>query len=179
MTSKIQLNTTSYTIMSDLEKQFIAGYEAYSDAIYRHCYFRIGQKAEAYDLMQETFTRAWDYLAAGKSIDNLRAFLYRVATNLIIDRSRKHHEQSLEQLMDEGFQPSSSLHLKLPSTLDAKAALAVIDQMEESQRQVIIWRYVEDMRPKDIARLTGESENVISVRLHRAMKQLKQLLSYE
>ena len=165
--------------MSDLEKQFIAGYEAYSDAIFRHCYFRIGNRAEAYDLMQETFIRTWDYLTKGQSIDNLRAFLYRVATNLIIDRSRKHREHSLEQLMEGGFQPSALDHEKISSAIDARAALTMINKLDETHRQVIIWRYVEDLRPKEIARLTGESENVISVRLHRAIKQLKQLLTYE
>ncbi|MFH0873854.1 MAG: sigma-70 family RNA polymerase sigma factor [Candidatus Komeilibacteria bacterium] len=162
--------------MSDLEKQFIAGYEAYSDAIFRHCYFRVGDRGEAFDLMQETFTRTWDYLAGGKSIDNLRAWLYRVATNLIIDRSRKHQESSLDQLMDQGFQPMSNHYEKLTSSIDAKAILVILDKLEAGHRQVIIWRYVEDLRPKDIAQLTGESENVISVRLNRALKQLRQLL---
>src|SRR5579863_136343 len=71
------------------EKEFLEAYQHYADAIYRHCYFRVYNKELAEDLTQETFIKTWKYITEGKEIKNLKAFLYKVAVNLIIDNSRK------------------------------------------------------------------------------------------
>src|SRR3989344_5246570 len=71
------------------EKEFLDAYQQYADAIYRHCYFRVYNKDLAEDLTQETFIKTWKYLSEGKEVKNIKAFLYRVAVNLIIDHSRK------------------------------------------------------------------------------------------
>lgn len=166
--------------MSELERQFLDAYEAHADAIFRHCYFRVHDREEAQDLMQETFTRTWDYLAEGKTVDNIRAFLYRIATNLIIDRSRKKSSHSLDELTEGGLQIADpQAHHQVATTVDVHQALKILDQLPDEQRILVTMRYVEDMRPKDIARILGLSENVVSVRLHRALKTLQQLYHYE
>ena len=71
------------------EQEFSALYHQHADAIYRHCYFRVHNKDLAEDLTQETFIKTWKYIIEGKEIKNMKAFLYRVALNLIIDHSRK------------------------------------------------------------------------------------------
>src|SRR3989344_3440161 len=71
------------------EEAFTQGYQTHADAIYRHCYFRVHNKELAQDLTQETFIKTWKYIIEGKEIKNLKAFLYKVAINLIIDDSRK------------------------------------------------------------------------------------------
>ena len=75
---------------------FLTAYDKYADAIYRHCFFRVFSKEKAEELTQETFMRTWQYLEDGKEVLNLRAFLYRVANNLIIDHSRKKKEERLD-----------------------------------------------------------------------------------
>src|SRR3989344_7747615 len=71
------------------EKEFLDAYEQHADAIYRHCYFRVYNEDLAKDLSQETFIKTWKYVTEVKEIKNIKAFLYRVAVNLIIDNSRK------------------------------------------------------------------------------------------
>ena len=78
---------------------FSDAYEEYKDAIFRHCYFHTFDREQAKDAMQETFIKTWQYLESGHKIDNLRAFLYKVATNLIINAARKKKSVSLEGLM--------------------------------------------------------------------------------
>jgi DNA-directed RNA polymerase specialized sigma24 family protein len=90
---------------SDLENEFMQAYDNFADAIFRHCYYRVFDRERGKDLMQETFMRAWQYLNKGEKVLNMRAFLYRIANNLIIDESRKKKEQSLEQLQEAGFDP--------------------------------------------------------------------------
>ena len=156
-------------------EQLLGAYDQYSDAIFRYCFVRLRQREVALDLTQDAFIRTWEYLRQGNSIENIRAFLYRVANNLIIDYVRKRRESSLDSLMEQGFdvpfEEKSILHAKL----DAQYALKVVDKLDDKYRDVVVLRYIEDLPIKEIAQIIGESENVVSVRLHRAIQQVKKL----
>ena len=162
---------------TDVMEQFAKAYDELSDAIFRHCWFRIGDREKAKDLMQETFTRSWQYITQGTTVNNLKSFLYRVANNLIIDEYRKKKELSLDGLMADGFEPGFNEIKTTEQAIDAKLALAVIDQLDEKYREAILMRYVDELSPKEIAEITGENENNISVRLHRGLKQLKEIIN--
>lgn len=159
------------------EQEFLRTYDALADAIFRHCYYRVYDREQARDLAQETFTRTWAYLAAGQEVKNIRAFLYRVANNLIIDESRKKKSLSLDELQEAGWEPSSQEHLQLDVTVDAAAVVSIIRQLPPDQRDILIMRYVDNLSPKEIGKILDLSANVISVRIHRAMHQLRQLLN--
>lgn len=165
--------------MDKREHDFMQAYEQHSDAIFRHCYFRVYDRETALDLVQETFTKTWAYIAAGNKIDNVRAFLYRTATNLIIDRSRKATTDSLEQLQDQGFEPATHIKDQVEAGIDLKILLKVIGRLDVIYQEVIRLRYIEGLKPREIAEITGESPNVISVRLHRGLAQLAQFLPHE
>lgn len=155
------------------EHEFIRHYDAYSDALFRHSYFRVFERERARDLVQETFTRTWGYLLQGKQIDNMRAFLYRVLNNLIVDESRKKRPLSLDELEEKGLEPSEDHRERIAANIEAKVFLRMLDEVSEKHRDVIIMRHVDDLGPKDIAAITGESENTVSVRIHRAMQELR------
>ncbi len=163
--------------MSDSANQhFRRLYESYSDAIFRHCYYRLNDRERALDLVQDTFLRTWQYLGAGHTIDNMRAFLYRVANNLIIDDRRKKQLLSLDQLKEDGFEPASNADQRLKNTIEAGDVLSTLNRLEPNEREVVLMRYVNDLKPKEIAEILDESPNVISVRLHRAVKHLREIL---
>lgn len=162
---------------TDIMEQFMKAYEDLSDAIFRHCYFRIGDRERAKDLMQDTFTRSWQYILSGTEIKNLKAFLYRVANNLIIDEYRKKKELSLDGLMAEGFDPGFDDRSRLEHGIDARLIMATVNRMDEKYRDAVMMRYVDDLSPKEIAEALGESENNVSVRIHRGIKQLKEILN--
>lgn len=156
----------------ETHKEFLAAYDQFADAIFRHCYFRVFNRDRAKDLMQETFTRAWEYLAEGKRVDNLRAFLYRVATNLIIDEARKKKAVSLETLAEEGFDPPAE-DGRLIEGIDARLILRFLKEIEPAYREVVAMRYLEGLSPKEIAEALNENENAVSVRIHRGIKKLR------
>src|SRR5438045_2414242 len=89
------------------QQEFLKAYDEYADAIFKHCYFRVSSRTKAEDLTQETFMKAWHYFAEGSVIENVKALLYRIATNLIIDEYRRKKEESLENLMThaDAFDP--------------------------------------------------------------------------
>ena len=162
-----------------LQDEFIKAYEQYSDAIFRHCYYRIYHRERARELTQDVFMKTWRYIAEGKQVENLRAFLYRVANNIIIDEVRKKKEASLEQLSEAGFNPGTDPQPQLAAGLELEKTLVVLNQLDEKYKTVITLRYVEGYSPREIAKIFNESENTVSVRLHRGLKQLRSLIAYE
>lgn len=156
---------------------FIDFYNVLSDAIFRHVYFRVFDRERAKELTQETFMRTWQYIAAGKEIKNHKAFLYKVANNLIIDESRKKKSLSLDELKESGFDPGFEEREHIQNSLDAESAKIVIKTLAEKYRDVVMMRYVDGFSPKEIARMIGETENVVSVRIHRGLKQLNKIFA--
>src|SRR3989344_6051013 len=159
------------------EKLLIEEYDAYADAIFRHCYFRVFSRERAKELMQETFLRAWDTMIQGKEIRHMRGFLYRIANNLIIDESRKKKEQSLDALEEEGFDPPDESQENVGAkTVDGEIVLSLLHELEDPYREVVTLRYIDGFRPMEIADILGVSANVVSVRLHRGIAMLQELL---
>lgn len=158
------------------EEEFIKAYDAYADAIFRHCYFRVFDRERAREMMQETFTRSWDYMVKGGTIAQLRSFLYMTANHLIIDHARKRKEASLETMQEHGFEPSHNEQELRETEIDAQNIIGVLNQLDEKYRDVILMRYHDGLKPKEIARILNETVNVVSVRINRGIKQLRALL---
>ena len=170
----------------DPEERFLTAFEEYSDALFRHAALRLRDRERAIDIVHDTFTKAWSYLRAGHEIGSFRPFLYKVLNNLIIDEYRRRRETSLDALLeeegvDEGdfAELSESTVEALAATLDGKKAFAVLETLPDAYREVVILRFVDGLGPKEISELIEVSENVVSVRLHRALKLLREYIETE
>lgn len=172
--------------MRDLQKDFAAAFEAYSDELFRHASMRLSDRERALELTQECFAKAWEYAQKGSEIQELRPFLYRTLRNLIIDEYRRKKSVSLEGLV-AGEDDERSVEDLLPpdesNTLEAaverfdgKRALAALQELPELYREALTLRYVDGLNPGEIGAIVGESENAVSVRIHRGLKKLKALL---
>jgi RNA polymerase sigma-70 factor (ECF subfamily) len=152
-------------------------YDENAQALFRYCYFRVFDRERAKDLMQDAFTKTWEYAAKGNEIDSPKAFLYRVAHNLAINDIRKSgRTTSLETMNEEtGFDPSSEDHERVTVEAEVREMLDKVKELKEEDVQVLTLRYVADMAIKEIAKSLGESENAISVRIHRATERLKKV----
>ncbi|MBI3573547.1 sigma-70 family RNA polymerase sigma factor, partial [Candidatus Kaiserbacteria bacterium] len=167
--------------MASQKQAYMEAYENYADAIFRHCFFRLSDREKALDITQETFTRAWDYLAEGKTIEKFKPFLYRIAGNLIIEEYRKKKHVSLDAFLDDEMHDEgmiSALHDdgafdRLADAFDAKLAEDALQKLSEPYREVLILRFIDGLSPKEIAIHLEERENTVSVRIHRAKKKKK------
>jgi RNA polymerase sigma factor (sigma-70 family) len=159
--------------------RFLRAYDELSDAIFRHCYYRCFDREKAQELMQECFMRTWEKLAAGDDIQNLRAFLYRVATNLVIDASRRKTSDSLDALTESGgFEPvDATAAARIVGSAEAARIVQFLDRLEPAYRRVITLRFIDGLTPKEIAETLGETENAVSVRLHRGIARLKEFFA--
>lgn len=158
------------------EQQFLELYEGQADAVFRHCFFKVSDRELARDLTQEAFMKTWKALAEGQVLENPKAFLFRVAGNLVIDHYRRKKEVSLDVLQEAGFDPSNDDYEAILVHADVEHVQGVLMQLEETHREIIVLRYVNDLSIAEIAESLQESENVVSVRIHRAVQKLKEIL---
>ena len=166
----------------DHVKDMSTAYEAYADAIFRFCFFKLSNRELAKDLTQETFLKTWSYLAGGGEVKGLKVFLYATANHLIIDEYRKKGRQlkvadSLDRLQESGFDPSFDDTDSWIDKLDGQRALELINQLPKLYKDVLFMRYVEDLSLEEIHQLTGESDNTISVRIHRGIEKLRKIIN--
>lgn len=168
---------TSYSMDQDETKAyFLQIHDSYADDIYRFCLLKVSNRELAQDLTQEVFTRFWQALREGTVMRSERALLYTVARNLIIDWYRKKKESSLDVLTEAGLEFTGEGAADVEREALMGEALRMINELDEPSREALLMRYVEGLSPKEIADLTGESANAVSVRLNRAMKKVRVLM---
>jgi RNA polymerase sigma-70 factor, ECF subfamily len=167
--------------MESQEDRFLKAFEDYNDALFRHASIRVSDREKAIDIVHDTFTKVWSYTRSGHQIDSYRSFLYKVLNNLIIDEYRKRKEASLDALLDvegvdEGSFPelSESTVEALAATIDGRKAFDLLAELPDVYKEVIILRFVDELGPREISELIEETENVVSVRIHRGLKLLRQ-----
>lgn len=160
------------------KKKFLEAYDAHADALFRHAYFRLHDRGRAEELMQESFLRSWEYCTKKEVPENLRAFLYRVLNNAIVDEFRKKKSVSLDTLQEEGgYEPI--VEDSLVDSFRSEHLTALLQTLPPKEREVIVFRFIDELSPPEIAAITGERENTISVRIHRAMKKLNEQVKKE
>lgn len=162
--------------MEEIKKQFENIYTEQADAIYRFCLYKTSNKQQAEDLAQEAFVRLWNSMSEEKDIDNLKAFLYQITRNLIVDFYRKKKALSLDGLQEQGFEPSNIDHEQIENKSEISIVVKVIEKLDEKYRDVVYLKLVEDMDITEIAKTLKITNNNATVRFHRGMKYLKLLI---
>ena len=165
------------TPKEEVEQKLIltVAHRDYEKKLNLHAFLKTHNRALGEDLVQDTFIKTWSYLVKGGKIDLMKAFLYHVLNNLIIDEYRKHKAVSLDLLLEKGFEPSVGDSERLLDVLDGKSALLLIQRLPITYQKVMRMRYVQDLSIKEISILTGQSKNSIAVQAHRGLEKLKVL----
>ncbi|MBT4277222.1 RNA polymerase sigma factor [Candidatus Falkowbacteria bacterium] len=151
-------------------------YDLYVDKIYRFIYFKVSRVQEAEDLTSEVFLRVWQYARDGVEIENIKAFLYRVSRNAVIDFYRKNYGKETVDLEDHNIidnLKADNLIEKIDTKAQVKEIIEKLDSIKEEYKEVILLRFVEEYSTKEIAEVMGRSKGATRVLLHRAMEALR------
>ena len=159
---------------NEAKAYFLSIYDKHADEIFRFCFMKVSNKEKAEDLTQDAFMRYWQSLRKGEAIRNDRAFLYTLARNLIIDWYRKKKESSLDAIQEEGIEFEGVGRVDVEQAAEMNEVLAIVNELDDASRDVILLRYVEGWSPQQIAELSNESANAVSVRLNRAIKKVQE-----
>jgi RNA polymerase sigma-70 factor, ECF subfamily len=163
---------------------------SYIDSLYRTALRMSGNPADAEDLVQETYLRAFRAIDQFKPGTNLRAWLFKILTNSFINEYRKRNRRprstSLDDvedyylynhLVDSGIQPSNSVPEEeaLARIADTEV-FAALDTLSDDFRQVVLLADVEGFAYREIADILGIPVGTVMSRLHRARRRLRDTL---
>jgi RNA polymerase sigma-70 factor, ECF subfamily len=172
----------------------------YRNELLVHCYRMLGSLHEAEDLVQETLLRAWEKRATLTSPGAYRAWLYRIATNLCLDRLRSAPRRSLPPETHPVSDPSNPLPKPVrepiwlepfPDDLLADqhsdpqeraesleritlAFLVALQHLTPVQRAVLLLREVLDWPTSEVAEWLNLSVPAVNSALQRARRAMRQ-----
>ena len=165
------------------KEAFVKAYDENVDDIHRFVYFKIGNKEEANDLTSVIFLKTWNHIQTNSLEDSktLRALLYKIARNAIIDYYRETSNKITASLDDEDHKIDIVDDARDPQEkIDSEANLEMIKNklplLKEEYREVIIMRFINDLTLEEIADISGKKIGNIRVLIHRALGALKSLI---
>jgi RNA polymerase sigma-70 factor, ECF subfamily len=160
----------------------------YREQLYPAALRMTGNPADAEDLVQETFTRAYASFGQFEPGTNLKAWLYRILTNTFITSCRKRQREPQPapvggtqdwQLARAASRPSSGLKPADTEVLDYlpdPRVTRALGQLSADFRTVVYLADVEGYAYREIAGIMGTPIGTVMSRLHRGRRQLRQLL---
>jgi RNA polymerase sigma-70 factor, ECF subfamily len=152
--------------------QLIAGHR---QTLYKAAMRRCRDHAAADDLVQDTCVRAWQSAASLQDESKLLPWLLRILHNVWIDLCRKP-----AKLLPVAEVPEQAIQIEEPSAWQRVTAddfHKALEQLDEPYRSIAIMQYIDNLSNADIAQKMGIPYATAATRLHRARKQLKELLS--
>ena len=158
---------------------FTALYERCVDRVYRHVYYRVSSHADADDITQEAFVKAW------QSIDKYKrtgapfvAWIITIAGNLVIDHYRR---QANVVVTDEIYEVKPAEQVQDPAreaemNFNNSVIKAAILKLKGNKQKVILMHFIDDLTYEEIAKALNKNEGAIRVIQYRALGELRSLL---
>tara|TARA_Y100000310_G_scaffold74677_1_gene70904 strand:+ start:948 stop:1445 length:498 start_codon:yes stop_codon:yes gene_type:complete len=163
------------------KKKFIKLYDKYANDIFRFIYFKISSREKAQDLASEVFLRFWRLIKIKNQelrIKNKRAFLYKIARNLVIDyyRKKSSKEVPLKDEIAEILPGKSDLQKSAEISSDIEQMLKALKSIKHEYQEAVVLYYIDDMKIKEISRILDKTENNVRVLVHRGLEALRKKL---
>jgi RNA polymerase sigma-70 factor, ECF subfamily len=159
--------------------------DLFKDKIYRHCYRMVGNGHEAEDLAQETFLRAYRNISKYNNEFKFSTWIYRIATNLCIDRLRK---KKPDYYLDAEVPGTDGANMYSQLSADDPLPEQVVTENErwnelqeeimklpEKYRTAIVLKYVEDLSLEEISQIMDIPVPTVKTRIHRGREALKKV----
>ncbi|USK34077.1 RNA polymerase sigma factor SigW [Bacillus sp. F19] len=162
--------------------------DIYKDKIYQLCYRMLGNSHEAEDIAQEAFIRAYVNINSYDMDKKFSTWLYRIATNLTIDRIRK---KKPDYYLDAEVTGTEGLTMYSQVAADVVLPEDQVETMELQQmiqkeilklpdkyRTVIVLKYIDELSLIEISEILDMPIGTVKTRIHRGREALRKQLRH-
>ena len=140
--------------------------------IYRICKIYSVSPLEPQDLFQEVLYAIWKSISTFNGNSNINTWIYRITLNVCLRSKQKLEKKNFKTVRLESIQ-FVPVEISLDTTQQEKhnALISCISSLNENDKSIIIL-YLEELKYKEIAEITGMTENHIAVKMKRIKKTL-------
>jgi len=168
---------------AELDARYSELYRSHLRDVYSYAYYRVGNHHDAEDLTEQTFLQAYRHFERALAESDgrpLRPWLIRIAHNLAAnlyrDRSRK-PQTAIDDT--SGLATVHTTEDLVEGRDELQRILKGIDQLPEDRREALIMRFSLGMDNREIARAMGRTDGATKVLIHRAIRQLEDIVREE
>lgn len=157
---------------------FAALYDRHLDRIYRHVYYRVGNRVDAEDLTQQVFLQAWRAIGRYRSTAApFVAWLLAIAHNTVVSHYRKARETTRPEVEAPVHDNWSNPEAQAIAEQERLRIRQAIRHLKPEQQLVVTMRFLEGYDYIEIAGVLGKRAGNVRVIQHRALVELRRLLA--
>lgn len=152
-------------------------YDQYAPRIYDYIYRRVGDASLAEDLTSELFMRLLLAVQNGRIWNqSFRAWLYRVAHNLVVDHYRQRPPLTEELSEADGVQAEGGMDEMVEQSLIADQLFQGVQQLTPEQQEVLALRYGEGLTAREVGEIIGKSTGAVEALQRRGLAGLRRIM---
>src|ERR687897_2253525 len=163
-----------------VDEAFSQLYRAHLRDVYSYSYYRVGNHHDAEDLTEQTFLQAYGHFERAQRESEgrpLRPWLIRIAHTLAANYYRDRSRRPQTTIEDAGVLSAPHTTEDLVEDRDDLARiLQGVQELPDDRREALIMRFALGMDNREIARALGRTDGATKVLLHRAIRQLEELV---
>jgi RNA polymerase sigma-70 factor (ECF subfamily) len=148
----------------------------HQQAVWRVVRRYVRSDADAADVTQQVFVRAFRGLGSFRGAASVRSWLVRIAINCSLSWLRDHRREQPEELAEDALVEAAAGPARIADGQDGERLRAAIAQLPPKQKLVLELRVFDDLSFKEVAELAECSENTAKVNFHYAVKRLRAIL---
>jgi len=153
-------------------------YDEYYPPLYRYIYHQVGEVETARDLTAELFQQLLQALHRGDGpTENLRAWLYRVAHNLVVDYFRRQQHRRHLPLKDELVSQAHNPVELAEKNIAVDEIRSALTHLTPDQQQVIVLKFLEELSNEETASILDKPVGAVKSLQHRALAALERYLN--
>ena len=168
--------------MNKLQKEFSKIYDKYVEKIFRFVFLKVNSKEVAEDITSDVFLKTWEvFKEDNQKIQNISAFLYQTARNLVVDYYREKNKRNVvsSEAISPIKDPTQNPEEKAMLNSEKERLHKALSQLNEDYQNAIIWYYLDEMPIQEVAKLLDRSVPATRVLISRAIKALREKLEKE
>ncbi len=168
---------------AELDRAFEQLYRDHLRDVYSYSYYRVGNHHDAEDLTEQAFLQAYRHFERARRESDgrpLRPWLIRIAHNLASNYHRDRARKPTAAL--DAVEPPAHPHETervVEGREELREVIEKLDELPDDRREALIMRFALGMSNREIARALGRTDGATKVLIHRAIKQLEELIVHE
>ena len=164
----------------DDEKSIEELCDATWEPLYRFIYFKVQNREEAEDIIQEAYLKAISYMQKNNvKVDKCMGFLKTISINVLRDKWRKNKRQGILINFDNINQEEIAIEDAIEDMAKRQVIENALKLLDEDQRTVIDLRILKGYSVADTAKLMNKKEDNIRVLQYRALQNIRKIFNKE